>query len=457
MLFKKHTKQVEEIPNEDQMLRELLVDSAIEESKKWLENNKPDFFSAVVEETNKIISEEISTLRENELHNIKKGDKGDKGEPGEKGDRGEPGEKGESIKGDKGDPGESIKGEKGDKGDPSSVPGPKGDPGANGSPDTAIDIVNKLNTTKGKVNQDVIEGLTEDFKKLKDFITRSLKQVKHGGGGGNTGGTGAVDSVNGQTGVVVLDTGDIAEVTDKNYVTDAEKTVLSNTTGTNTGDQDLSGLVPYTGATGNVDLGAHDATATGLNADNMRVYNSGYQVFYSDDGVTPLTNLNSPGAGLFNIGDGVSGAKVSTLDVTGITSPRNHTLPDESGTLALRSNIINTDNFGIVVDGGGSVLTTGVKGYRQIPWNCTITGWVITGDVSGDVVFTVKKSDYASFPTMTTISGTEQPTLSASQKNENLTLTDWIISLTSGDIVEFSIDSVSTLTKVTLTILVNKV
>lgn len=54
--------------------------------------------------------------------------------------------------------------------------------------------------------------------------------------GSSTGG-GAVDSVNGQTGVVVLDTGDIAEVTDKNYVTDAELVVIGNTSGTNTGDQ----------------------------------------------------------------------------------------------------------------------------------------------------------------------------------------------------------------------------
>jgi hypothetical protein len=60
-----------------------------------------------------------------------------------------------------------------------------------------------------------------------------------GGGGG-----GAVDSVNGQTGVVVLDTGDIADVTDKRYITDAQQTVLSNTSGTNTGDQSLAGLQP---------------------------------------------------------------------------------------------------------------------------------------------------------------------------------------------------------------------
>lgn len=54
-----------------------------------------------------------------------------------------------------------------------------------------------------------------------------------------------VDSVNGQQGAVVLDTDDISEGANK-YVTAAEKTKLSNLSGTNTGDQDLSGLVPNT-------------------------------------------------------------------------------------------------------------------------------------------------------------------------------------------------------------------
>lgn len=53
--------------------------------------------------------------------------------------------------------------------------------------------------------------------------------------------TAPVDSVNWETGVVVLTTWDIAEDTDANYVTDAEKTVIWNTSWTNTGDQDISG------------------------------------------------------------------------------------------------------------------------------------------------------------------------------------------------------------------------
>ena len=53
-------------------------------------------------------------------------------------------------------------------------------------------------------------------------------------------GGGAVDSVNGQTGVVVLDAADVgAEPTkgsDDNYVTDAQLVVIGNTSGTNSGD-----------------------------------------------------------------------------------------------------------------------------------------------------------------------------------------------------------------------------
>jgi hypothetical protein len=48
--------------------------------------------------------------------------------------------------------------------------------------------------------------------------------------------TDAVVSVNGHIGAVVLDTDDVSDSTDKRYVTDANLTVINNTSGTNTGD-----------------------------------------------------------------------------------------------------------------------------------------------------------------------------------------------------------------------------
>lgn len=56
-----------------------------------------------------------------------------------------------------------------------------------------------------------------------------------------------VTSVNTQTGAVTLDADDISDTSTTNkFVTSADKTKLSNLSGTNTGDQDLSGLVTKT-------------------------------------------------------------------------------------------------------------------------------------------------------------------------------------------------------------------
>ena len=39
--------------------------------------------------------------------------------------------------------------------------------------------------------------------------------------------------------------------------------------------------------------------------------------------------------------------------------------------------------FGVTIDNGGAVITTGQKGYIQLPWACTITQWSAMADQSG--------------------------------------------------------------------------
>jgi len=78
----------------------------------------------------------------------------------------------------------------------------------------------------------------------------------------------AVTSVNSQTGVVVLDTDDIADTATNRYTDDTAIARLANTSGTNTGDQDLSGLVPYTGATSDVNLGTYKITTSAVQANS---------------------------------------------------------------------------------------------------------------------------------------------------------------------------------------------
>lgn len=147
------------------------------------------------------------------------------------------------------------------------------------------------------------------------------------------------------------------------------------------------------------------------------------------------------GGGVAGVSKIVAGAGVSITPVDG----RGDVTINASATGG-----INEDSFGIVVDGAGTVLTTGSKGVRYIPWDCTITGWDIRSDVSGSCVFNVKRASVS-------LAGTEKPTLSASSSNADLTLSTWTTSLLAGDVVEFEIESASTITRATLTILVTKV
>jgi hypothetical protein len=173
-----------------------------------------------------------------------------------------------------------------------------------------------------------------------DGVTASLTspgvvQVNIPGGGGG----GAVDSVNGQTGAVVLDTDDIADTATNRYTNDTDIARLANTSGNNTGDQDLSGLVPYTGANDDVDLGANGLDArfikvTGTNGNghlNLRHQSSNptatgqsTAIFADNNGNLKIKN------------DGLS---YVTFDTNGISANRSYEFPDKSGTVAMTSDV----------------------------------------------------------------------------------------------------------------------
>ena len=113
-------------------------------------------------------------------------------------------------------------------------------------------------------------------------------------------------------------------------------------------------------------------------------------------------------------------------------------------------------SFGITIDGGGSAITTGNKGYLTIPYGGTITGWRIISDQSGSCVVDVWKTANAIPTSSNTITGTEKPTLSSQQLNTDTTLTTWTSSVSPGDIFAFNVDSASTVTRVNVSIYVTK-
>jgi hypothetical protein len=314
-----------------------------------------------------------------------KGDKGEQGIPGATGATGATGPKGDkgadsTVPGPQGPQGpqgvqgtagtNGTNGAKGDKGDTGAtgLKGDKGDTGLTGAAGTNGQGVPTGGTTGQQLAK--INGTDYntqwvnpvDISGKQDTLVSgtSIKTVNSTSllGSGDIVIGGAVDSVNTQTGAVVLDTDDIAEGTNK-YVTSAEKTILSNTSGVNTGDQDISGIatnasditskVSKAGDTmtgkltissggtyinGNVDL--RGATGGYLNVYDIvygngyysegpiyptgnRVYNLGTSAKYWNNSYTNRLYLNSTAyldgsvAGIVNISGGIKVTNSSTF------------------------------------------------------------------------------------------------------------------------------------------------
>ncbi len=108
---------------------------------------------------------------------------------------------------------------------------------------------------------------------------------------------------------------------------------------------------------------------------------------------------------------------------------------------------IQKTSIGITLDGASVAITTGSKGYREIDGNYTFTGWTLLSDVSGNLVVDIKCADYTTWPATTSIAGSEKPTLTAEIKNTDIDLTTWQTNVSTGDIIEFIVDSAETVTK----------
>lgn len=143
-----------------------------------------------------------------------------------------------------------------------------------------------------------------------------------------------------------------------------------------------------------------------------------------------------------------SAATPDGSDVTP-TNFNNHTLSGD---------VLKT-SFGITVDGAQQVLTVGVKGSWQANYAGTITGWTLLApSESGSCAFDVWKVAEGSYPSTVanTITGSAKPTLTTARAATSTTLTGWTTSFSAGDVFTFNLDSVSSLTKVTLALLVTK-
>ena len=110
------------------------------------------------------------------------------------------------------------------------------------------------------------------------------------------------------------------------------------------------------------------------------------------------------------------------------------------------------------IDGTGNELASGLqRGNLMIPFAGNIMSATILAAESGDIVVDIWKSTYAAYPATDadSITGSGPLTLSGEDKATGV-LTTWDVALTAGDILAFNIDSVATITGVTITLMIRK-
>jgi hypothetical protein len=105
-----------------------------------------------------------------------------------------------------------------------------------------------------------------------------------------------------------------------------------------------------------------------------------------------------------------------------------------------------------VIDGGGATISTGIKGDITIPFACTINQVTLLADTTGSIVVDIWKDSYANFPPTDadSITAAATPSISSGTKAQDSTLSGWTTSISAGDTLRFNVDSVSTITRLTV-------
>lgn len=116
-----------------------------------------------------------------------------------------------------------------------------------------------------------------------------------------------------------------------------------------------------------------------------------------------------------------------------------------TGSQAIRTTVaVRTQQIGITIDGGGSAITAGAKGFKSFPVAGTITGWRLLADQAGETDFDITKDAFASFPPTTSIVAAAPPSLNGADSAEDTTLTGWTTAVAAGDVFGFEVEAAPT-------------
>lgn len=112
-----------------------------------------------------------------------------------------------------------------------------------------------------------------------------------------------------------------------------------------------------------------------------------------------------------------------------------------------------------VLNDGGTVLSTGMKGYLQLPFTGQFTAAALFGSGTGSISIDLWLCSYAAFdggataPTAAnSICGGNYPTITSSSKYQDTSLTGWTTSFTTNDVIAFNVRSNVSFTQMTISL-----
>lgn len=154
---------------------------------------------------------------------------------------------------------------------------------------------------------------------------------------------------------------------------------------------------------------------------------------------------------------GITNANISASAAIALSKLATGAIP--TGLTIADANVVATADIKLgaiefVIDGGGDAITTGIKGDLEVPFDCTITQATALADQSGSIVVDVWKDTYANFPPTNddSITASAPVTISTATKSQDGTLTGWTTSVSAGDIIRFNVDSITTCTRVLISL-----